>query len=174
MKQSQLLFILILWAKNYILYYRYRCYRYRYRPIWKSSYRYFIGIGRYEKKLIGRTLDVPLKRLSQDVYWNWYHNWNEVIYKECNVLRTHKTVFLRIVINCLFVTKMYLEIGTWIEFEDKMCFQIFSKAHYLGKISWIIETKIISLFRPKLILKWFFHFGRSWPLILAYNISEEL
>ena len=51
-----ILFILILWGKNYLLYYRYRCYRYRYRPIWKLSYRYFIGIGRYEKKLIGRTL----------------------------------------------------------------------------------------------------------------------
>ena len=56
-----ILFILILWGKNYLLYYRYRCYRYRYRPIWKLSYRYFIGIGRYEKKLIGRTLIIPCK-----------------------------------------------------------------------------------------------------------------
>ena len=53
-----ILFILILWGKNYLLYYRYRCYRYRYRPIWKLSYRYFIGIGRYEKKLIGCSLAV--------------------------------------------------------------------------------------------------------------------
>ena len=36
--------------------YWYRHYRYRYRPIRKLTLSGFISIGRYEKKLIGRTL----------------------------------------------------------------------------------------------------------------------
>ena len=33
---------------------------YRYRPIWKSDISVVIGIGRYEKMLIGRPLVLPL------------------------------------------------------------------------------------------------------------------
>ena len=38
---------------------------YQYRPIRKLSLSGFIGIGRYEKKLIGRTLDYLVKRVTR-------------------------------------------------------------------------------------------------------------
>ena len=45
---------------------------YRYRPIWKISYRYFIGIGRYEN-WIYRWLSVSadMEKTISFVHWSW-------------------------------------------------------------------------------------------------------
>ena len=45
-------------------------YRHRYRPIWKSDISVVIGIGRYEKMLIGRPLVVMTKI---NIYWKCDH-----------------------------------------------------------------------------------------------------
>ena len=75
-------------------------YRHRYRPIWKSDISVVIGIGRYEKMLIGRPL-VPLAVRNMVAFLNYVLKYNTaeiatsaILFIHCNVLCPGKLIIM--------------------------------------------------------------------------------